>query len=130
MSLRLQTKEFNDFLVKFEDGKLLVCNRSRILTDGRVRVTESYNVVWGKREDDRAFAEIIDSGPWSSLRSKQIEMEGQARTEESPTSSPVNSPETPSPVKKSRKRKVAQKSNEVKKSVSISLPNINYVNFN
>jgi hypothetical protein len=76
MSSRSVTREFGHFLVKFEvDESYYVCPRIKVLTDGRVRIGETYNVVWGKSDDDFDLADILDSGDWLDMRKKMSEIE-------------------------------------------------------
>jgi hypothetical protein len=85
MSSRSVTREFGHFLVKFEvDDSYYVCPRIKVLTDGRVRIGETYNVVWGKSDDDSDFAEILDSGDWLDLRKKMFEKEQDSSSPTSP----------------------------------------------
>ena len=85
MSSRSVTREFGHFLVKFEvDDSYYVCPRIKVLTDGRVRIGETYNVVWGKSDDDSDFAKILDSGDWLDLRKKMFEKEQESSSPTSP----------------------------------------------
>lgn len=79
------TREFGHFLVKFEvDDSYYVCPRIKVLTDGRVRIGETYNVVWGKSDDDSDLAEILDSGDWLDMRKKMSELEQDSSSPTSP----------------------------------------------
>ena len=40
-----------------------------------VRIGETYNVVWGKSDDDSDLADILDSGDWLDMRRKMSEIE-------------------------------------------------------
>jgi len=63
-------------LVKFEvDDSYYACPRIKVLTDGRVRIGETYNVVWGKSDDDSDLVDIFDSGDWLDMRKKMSEIE-------------------------------------------------------
>jgi hypothetical protein len=98
MSSRIATREFGHFLVKFEvDDLYYVITRIKILTEGRVRMGEYYNVVWGKTDDEADIAEVLDTGDWLDMRKKMTELEVQLN---SPVSSPPPSPpESPSQLK-------------------------------
>ena len=78
MSSRIATREFGHFLVKFEvDDHYYVCTRIKILTEGRVRMGEYYNVVWGKTDDEADIAEVSYTGDWLDMRKKMTEFEVQ-----------------------------------------------------
>jgi hypothetical protein len=36
-----------------------------------VRIGETYNVVWGKSDDDSDLADILDSGDWLDMRRRR-----------------------------------------------------------
>jgi hypothetical protein len=101
MSSRIATREFGHFLVKFEvDDLYYVITRIKILTEGRVRMGEYYNVVWGKTDDEADIAEVLDTGDWLDMRKKMTELEVQLN---SPVSSPSPSPpESLSQLKRKR----------------------------
>lgn len=69
MFSRSNTKEFTNFLVLFDDDLQKVVNRSKILTDGRVRVNDRYTVIWGNT-DQADEAKIIVTGEWIDLTRK------------------------------------------------------------
>ena len=58
-----------NFLVLFDDDLQKVVNRSKILTDGRVRVNDRYTVIWGNT-DQADEAKIIATGEWIDLTRK------------------------------------------------------------
>ena len=76
MSSRIVTREIGHFLVKFEvDDRYYVCTRKKILTEGRVRMVEYYNVVWGRTDDEADIAEVLYTGVLMDMRQKMTEFE-------------------------------------------------------
>ena len=49
-----------------------------------VRIGETYNVVWGKSDDDSDLADILDSGDWLDMRRKMSEIEQDSSSPTSP----------------------------------------------
>ena len=101
LSSSIATREFGHFLVKFEvDDRYYVCTRIKILTEGRVRMGEYYNVVCGRTDDEADIAEVAYTGDWLDMQKKMTEFEVQLN---SPVSSPSPSPpELPSQLKRGR----------------------------
>ena len=101
MSSSIATREFGYFLVKFEvDDRYYVCTRIKILTEGRVRMGEYYNVVCGRTDDEADIAEVVYTGDWLDMQKKMTEFEVQLN---SPVSSPSPSPpELPNQLKRER----------------------------
>jgi hypothetical protein len=49
MTARANTKEYSHFLVKWDSGdepEYLVVPRSKILSEGRIKLQERYNTIW------------------------------------------------------------------------------------
>ena len=69
MFSRSNTKVFTNFLVLLDDNLQKVVNRSKILTDGRVRVNDRYTVIWGN-SDQADEATILGTGEWIDLTRK------------------------------------------------------------
>ena len=115
MTSRISTREFSDFLVQFvDDEAYLVVPKSRILTDCRIRVGLTYDVVWGQpHEFEKAI--ILATGEWLELthQMNQLKKGRDAPTHTSDTSpeqSPEKSPETTpdqSPEPQPKKRRVS-----------------------
>ena len=103
MVSRSTTREYTNVLVLFDDSLQKVVTRSKILTDGRVRVGERYEVIWGTpTQADQAT--VLATGEWLDL-TKQMhnnpEPDQQRKRKISESSiSPEQSPE-PQPKKKS-----------------------------
>ena len=113
MTSRTSTREFSDFLVQFvDDEAYLVVPKSRILTDCRIRVGFTYDVVWGQpHEFEKAV--ILATGEWLELthQMNQLKKGRDAliqTSDTSPEQSPEKSPETtpdqaPEPQPKKRR---------------------------
>ena len=73
MSSRSLTRESgSSYLVRFfEDGEVLVVNRSRIFREGRLKVGDKSNVQWGRNSDENAEGEILDVGNYADLMKKK-----------------------------------------------------------
>lgn len=106
MTSRSITREYNDFLVQFEEDKsILVVPRSRILTDRRVRVGETHNTVWGQAHEFD-LAVVLATGEWLDLTRQMNELKRkrdydhppeQCSIPASPDSIPSPVPESPTP---------------------------------
>jgi len=107
MSSRAATREYSNFLVRYDDATYYTCSRVKILTDGRVRIGEKYQVVYGTSTNDPEFATILETGSYIDLKKQQTELEqqeNQPSPPESPQPSPPASPQTtPSPPRKRKK---------------------------
>ena len=68
MSARNFTKEYNHFLVRFGDSEYHVVQRCKITTDGRVKVGETYNTIWGVNDSDNDQAVVVTTGEWIDMR--------------------------------------------------------------
>ncbi|XP_050405542.2 uncharacterized protein LOC126821182 [Patella vulgata] len=77
---RNQTKEYSHYLVKFDDGGLLIVPRSRILEEGRIAENGKYKVQYNKPEDV-SDAVIIKTGDYLTLSRLKREM-GQKKKDE------------------------------------------------
>ena len=113
MTSRTSTREFSDFLVQFvDDEAYLVVPKSRILTDCRIRVGFTYDVVWGQPHEFEN-AVILATGEWLELthQMNQLKKGRDAliqTSDTSPEQSPEKSPETtpdqaPEPQPKKRR---------------------------
>ena len=97
-------------MVLFDDDLQKVVNRSKILTDGRVRVNDRYTVIWGNT-DQADVAKIIATGEWIDLtRKMNTGITSPPRKRKAPDSS-VNecSPEQLRLVRPKKKLLLAQK---------------------
>ena len=81
MSSRSLTRESgSSYIVRFfEDGEVLVVNRSRIFREGRLKVGDKSNVQWGRNSDENAEGEILDVGNYADLmkKKKNVRTQGQ-----------------------------------------------------
>ena len=113
MTSRTSTREFSDFLVQFvDDEAYLVVPKSRILTDCRICVGFTYDVVWGQPHEFEN-AVILATGEWLELthQMNQLKKGRDAliqTSDTSPEQSPEKSPETtpdqaPEPQPKKRR---------------------------
>lgn len=71
MTARANTKEYSHFLVKWDSGdepEYLVVPRSQILSEGRIKLQERYNTIWGDSTTDADDALVISTGDWLDLR--------------------------------------------------------------
>jgi hypothetical protein len=71
MTARADTKEYSHFLVKWDSGdepEYLVVPRSKILSEGRIKLQERYNTIWGDSTTDADDALVISTGDWLDLR--------------------------------------------------------------
>ena len=118
MSSRAATREYSHFLVKYDDDTLYTCGRVKIITEGRVRVGERYEVVYGTSTNNNEYATVIDTGDYLQMKNKEAELrDAQYSPSNSAPASPASS-ESPdqSPTFRIRKRKrAAVKANETKK---------------
>jgi hypothetical protein len=65
MTARADTKEYSHFLVKWDSGdepEYLVIPRSKILSEGRIKLQERYNTIWGDSTTDADDALVISTG--------------------------------------------------------------------
>ena len=71
MTARADTKEYSHFLVKWDSGdepEYLVIPRSKILSEGRIKLQERYNTIWGDSTTDADDALVISTGDWLDMR--------------------------------------------------------------
>ncbi|VDI58525.1 Hypothetical predicted protein [Mytilus galloprovincialis] len=111
MTARTITKEYSHYLVKWgsqDQTELLVVPRSKILAEGRIKIGETYNTIWGDSSAEADEAEMIATGEWLEMR-KQLKLYKDALpTDASPESSPSpiakstddSSPDVPPPPPK------------------------------
>lgn len=81
MTSRTSTREFSDFLFPFvDDEAYLVVPKSTILTDGRIRLVLTHDVVLGQpHEFEKAI--ILATGEWLELNTSDEPIKkGQRRT--------------------------------------------------
>lgn len=109
MLSRAATREYSNFLVRYDDATYYTCSRVKILTDGHVRIGEKYQVVYGTSTNDPEFATILETGSFIDLKKQQTELE-QLENQLSPPASPQTTPSPP------RKRKKEQTYNNTTKS--------------
>lgn len=119
MTARTITKEYGHFLVKWGgQGKKIeyhVVPRSKVLAEGRIRVGDVHNTIWGDTSTEAAYAEILNTGEWLEMRKdlknyteKPSDTPPVLTSPESPTSS-YHSPDVPPPPARKRKRKTPTK---------------------
>lgn len=113
MSSRAATREYSNFLVRYDDATYYTCSRVKILTDGHVCIGEKYQVVYGTSTNDPEFATILETGSYIDLKKQQTELEQQENQPSPPESPPASPQTTPSPP---RKRKKEQTYNNTTKS--------------
>jgi len=69
MSYRELTKEPSHFLVHFNiDNTHHVSPRHKIDFDGRVKIGNTYSVIWGRTNEEIDQADVIGSGTWLEMR--------------------------------------------------------------
>ena len=71
MTARANTKEYSHFLVKWDSGdepEYLVVPGSKILSEGRFKLQERYNTIWGDSTTDAVDALAIFTGDWLDTR--------------------------------------------------------------
>ncbi|VDI74212.1 Hypothetical predicted protein [Mytilus galloprovincialis] len=113
MTARTITKEYSHYLVKWgsqDQTELLVVPRSKILAEGRIKIGDIYNTIWGDSSAEADEAEMIATGERLEMR-KQLKLYKDALpTDASPVSSPSSiakstddsSPDVPPPPKRKR----------------------------
>ena len=102
MTARTQTKEYGHFLVKWggngKETEYLVVQRSKILAEGRIKVGETYNTIWGDSSADADDAQVIATGEWLEMRKLlKVHQDGQTSPDKS---SEESSPDSPQPSKR------------------------------
>ncbi|VDI52374.1 Hypothetical predicted protein [Mytilus galloprovincialis] len=113
MATRAATREFSHFLVRYDDGTLYTCPRVKVNIEGRVRIGERYPVTYGSSVETPETAEVLDTGDYILMKSREKELNITSPSLPPTPSSPESLP--PSPFKIRKRKLIGRTDNKPKK---------------